>query len=118
MKRMLLLGTAGIAALALAAPAGAVPRGQGLVDPFPVTCEGVGTIMVTTPRGGGATAWSTTTGQHVVLQAISFETGGEVVFSHSFGAKRGLSTFTCTTEVEQDGVVFDVTVTVAVVPPA
>jgi hypothetical protein len=117
MKRTLLLAIACVTALAMAAPASAnVPRGRGLMEPFPATCDGM-EIMVIQTRGGGATAWATT-GEHVVLQSLSFETGGQVVFSKSLGVKAGLSTFTCTAQLEEDGVMFDVTVRVAIVPPA
>jgi hypothetical protein len=94
-----------------------VPSGKGLAEPFPVQCEGLGTVMVVTTRGGGATAW-TLDGDHVVLQSITASApAGTVLFSKTFGRKAGLTTFACELDEEQDGLVVHLDVVVALVPP-
>jgi hypothetical protein len=119
MRRMLLAEVLAIGLLNLT-PSMAlanVPSGKGLAEPFPVQCEGLGTVMVVTTRGGGATAW-TLDGDHVVLQAITVSApDGNVLFSKSFGTKDGLTTFACAVDEEQDGLLTHVDVLVAVVPP-
>lgn len=93
-----------------------VPSGKGLAEPFPVQCEGFGTVMVVTTRGGGATAW-TLDGDHIVLQAIAVSApDGTVLFSKSFGTKAGLTTFACQVDEEENGLVVHLDVMVALVP--
>jgi hypothetical protein len=102
-----------------AAPASAqVPPGQGLGEPITVQCEGFGTIMVVETPGGGRTVWSVD-GDHVVLQSVTVTApDGTVLFSQSFGAKAGLTTFACEADLEEDGTVVHVDVLAALVPPS
>ena len=123
MKRWIAAASVMVAALALSAgPASAQPQGQGLVDFGPATCEGIGEVSVFGPRGGGSATAFATTGQHVVLADITISgtdpDGQPFTFSKSFGAKAGLTTFTCTQHIEspEEGT-SDLTAVVAVVPP-
>jgi hypothetical protein len=117
MRRMLLAAVLAIGLLTVTPAMANVPSGKGLAEPFPVQCEGLGTVMVVTTRGGGATAW-TLDGDHVVLQAITVSApDGTVLFSKSFGTKAALTTFPCELDEEEDGLVVHLDVTVALVPP-
>ena len=118
MRRMLLAVLAiGLLTVTPSMALANVPSGKGLAEPFPVQCEGFGTVMVVTTRGGGATAW-TLDGDHIVLQAITVSApDGTVLFSKSFGTKAGLTTFACQVDEEQNGMLVHVDVMVALVPP-
>ena len=119
MRRMLLAAVLAIGLLTVTSSVALakVPSGKGLAQPFPVQCEGFGTVMVVTTRGGGATAW-TLDGDHVILQAITASApDGTVLFSKSFGRKAGLTTFACEVDEEQDGLLVHLDVIVALVPP-
>jgi hypothetical protein len=81
---------------ALATSAGAVPQGQPFQEPFPVTCVGLGQVMVAeAPGNAPANAW-TTSGLHVVLVSLDATftpTTGEVqTFSKTYGSRAGLET--------------------------
>jgi hypothetical protein len=124
MRRWIAVMSVTLGALATAAgPASAnVPGGKGLVDFGVVTCEGIGDVSVFGPRGEGAATAFATTGQHVVLQSfdVTFtDVAGEVfTFSKSFGAKAGLTTFTCTQDISEPGEgTGEITAVVAIVPP-
>lgn len=95
----------------------AAPPGQGLQDPIPVECEGLGSIMVTETRGGAPTAWGN--GTHVVVQSLTVTApDGTVVFSARWGNKTGLTTFTCEAVFEENGLVLRAVAQVAVIPPS
>jgi hypothetical protein len=124
MKRWIGITTMVFGLLAITAgPAVAnAPRGQGLVSLGDYNCEGFGTVSVFGPRGNDAPTAFTTDGQHVVAVSISATftdlEGNVFTFSKSFGAKTGLTTFTCTQHFEEPGEGSgDVTVVVALVPP-
>jgi len=123
MRRSTAVVSALLGALALSAgPAWAgVPNGQGLVDFGEVTCEGIGQVSVYGPRGEGSATAFARSGEHVVLKSfnVSFtDTEGHVFsFSKSFGAKVGLTTFTCTQHTEDPDGTGDITAVVAIVPP-
>lgn len=124
MRRWIVAAILGLSVLALTAlPAGAnVPQGRGLVSFGEVECEGLGTVSVFGPRGEGAATAFATSGQHVVLQSFSVtftDTEGHVFeFSKTFGAKAGLTTFTCTQHSDEPGEgTADITAIVAIVPP-
>jgi hypothetical protein len=119
MRRMLLAAVLAIGLLTATSSMALakVPAGKGLAEPFPVQCEGFGTVMVVTTKGGGATAW-TLDGDHVILQAITASApDGTVLFSKSFGSKAGLTTFACEVDEEEDGLLVHLDVMVALVPP-
>ena len=118
MRRMLLAVLAiGLLTVTPSMALANVPSGKGLAGPIPVQCEGFGTVMVVTTRGGGATAW-TLDGDHIVLQAITVSApDGTVLFSKSFGTKAGLTTFVCEADEEEDGLFVHLDVLVALVPP-
>ena len=118
MRRMLLAVLAiGLLTVTPSMALANVPSGKGLAEPFPVQCEGFGTVMVVTTRGGGATAW-TLDGDHIVLQAITVSApDGTVLFSKSFGTKAGLTTFACQADEEENGLFVHLDVMVALVPP-
>jgi hypothetical protein len=132
MQRVI-LGLAVVATAAfLAAPATAVPRGNGLIVQVGCSCEGApsGSVLIT--RGGGQTGWNVSTGQHVVVKTFSGtftftpEGGGTPIVeteNRSSGQKVGLGTpITCSqtfTEVipGQGTVTGSITVEVLIVPP-
>ena len=122
MRRLSLLAALTLTVfVAAAAPSTAkVPNGQGLVDFGVFNCEGIGQVSVFGPRGFKAASSFTTTGQHVVLLSLSItgtEGGEPFSFSKSYGQKEGLTPFTCTQHVEEDGFTSDATAVVALVPP-
>jgi hypothetical protein len=123
MKRWIAAASVMVAALAPSAgPASAQPQGQGLVDFGVVNCQGIGDVSVFGPRGEGAATAFATTGQHVVLLEFTISgtdpEGVPFTFSKSFGAKAGLTTFTCTQHFEAPGEgTSDITAVVALVPP-
>jgi hypothetical protein len=123
MKRWIIVALALALLLLGAAPAWAhLPPGQGLVSFGPVSCEGLGTVEVFGPRGEGAATGFAETGEHVVVKSLSGTftdlQGNVFSFTKSFGAKAGLTTFTCTQHIEEPGEgTGDLTVVVATVPP-
>jgi hypothetical protein len=69
-KRWMLAALASaVVAFALAAPAGANPQGGPFQEPFPVTCAGLGEVMVVEAPGQTANSW-TTSGLHVVFVSL------------------------------------------------
>ena len=107
--------TAGLLALAVAAPASArnVPQGQGLAPLGVFECEGsLGTLTVYGPAGGPR--GFTTSGLHVIVRSLTGSFGGET-FSKTFGRKAGIGPFvTCT----QGSLTGDfITVSGALLPP-
>jgi hypothetical protein len=102
MQRLILvLGLAVIAAAIVAAPATAVPKGNGLNVEVGITCDGGPSFSVLVTRGGGQTAWNLATGEHVVIQTFSGtftftpEGGGTPIVeteTRSSGQKVGLGT--------------------------
>ena len=89
MKRLLALVALTAAAVALpASPAVAAPPGQGL-ETFTVECA-EGTITVVGTPGDSASRW--VDDQHMVLLSITFSTDGVILFTKTYGQKKGLAT--------------------------
>jgi hypothetical protein len=119
MRRTLLIPAVSVSLLTLIpGMASAAPPGEGLTEPFPVECAGLGVVMVVEPRSGGRapTSW-TLDGDHIVLQSAQVSANGTPVFSKTWGMKAGLTTMTCEAFFEEDGVVFHAQAQAALVPP-
>jgi hypothetical protein len=109
--------TIGMLTVTIGAASAEPPPGQGLEEPFPVQCEGQGTVMIVLTRGGAPMGW-TLDGQQFVAQSLTLsDPDGPVFFSKTFGTKAGLATFTCEAELEEDGEVVHVDAVIALVPP-
>jgi hypothetical protein len=101
----------------VAVPASAVtPRGQGLLEAESIDCPDLGgTIDKIEPAGLAPSQW-TTTGQHLVVEQITFTTPDGSSTEH-FGSKAGLETTTCTAvHTMEDGSVITATVTYGLLP--
>lgn len=110
-----------VVVLAIAAPVGAVPNGKPFQEPFPVSCAGLGEVMVAEARGETANAW-TTTGLHIALVSLDgtfTATTGEVQeFSKTYGNRAGLATrYSCVAVFEDATGTAVVNVVVAVIQP-
>jgi hypothetical protein len=110
-----------VVAFALAAPAGAIPQGGPFQEPFPVTCAGLGEVMVVEAPGQTANSW-TTSGLHVVfvsLEAAFTPTTGPVqTFSKTYGAREGMTTrYSCVATFEDETGTTVVNVVVAQIQP-
>jgi hypothetical protein len=109
--------TIGMLTLTIGVASADPPPGQGLAEPFPVECEGLGTVMVVITRAGAPTGW-TLDGQRFVVQSLTLSVpDGPVVFSKTFGTKTGLATFSCEAELEEEGEVVHVDAVIALAPP-
>jgi len=104
-------GLLGIAVLAVAtSSAAAAPQGGGLIIEPGFDCGDFGNA-VTIVHSHGNSGWVDQ--DHYVVTSFSGYEGGELVFTKSFGAKKGFGTpITCS--IDEDG--FTVVVTAANVP--
>ena len=79
----------------MSGPAGAVPNGQPFQEPFPVTCDVLGEVMIAQAPPSPANAW-TTSGLHLVLVSLEATftrtTGPDQTFSKTYGNRAGLAT--------------------------
>lgn len=101
----------------MAVPASAVtPRGHGLLAPESIDCPDLGgTVDKIEPAGLAPSQW-TTTGQHLVIEQITFTTP-QGIATERFGIKAGLETTTCTAvHTMEDGTVITANVTYGLLP--
>ena len=96
--------TSALVAFAMSGPAGAVPNGKPFQEPFPVTCDVLGEVMVAQVPSAPANAW-TTSGLHLVLVSLEATftptTGPVQTFSKTYGNRAGLATrYSCVATFE------------------